>query len=91
MPPKKSKKLPEFYVLFPDGKRMMFGEIEEIKTISDNEDFYEQQLYITHTQEYEFTARWNPTTKILYFMLHGNFPTNNWLKMHGYRPERKKR
>ena len=60
MPPKESEKLPEFYVLFPDGKRMTLGEVEEIKTISDREDLYESQLYIAPTQEYEFTCRWNP-------------------------------
>ena len=91
MPPKESEKLPEFYVLFQDGKRMTLGEVEEIKTISDREDFYESQLYIAPTQEYEFTCRWNPNIRMLYFVLHGRLPANNWMRMHGYRSCRKKR
>lgn len=90
MPPKESEKLPEFYVLFPDGKRMTLGEVEEIKTISDMEDFYEP-LFYTSTQEYEFTCRWNPNVRTLYFVLHGRLPSNNWMRMHGYRSCRKKR
>lgn len=91
MPPKESKKLPEFYVLFPDGKRMTLGEVEGIKTISDREDFYESQCYTVPAQEYEFTCRWNSDLRTLYFILHGKFPTNNWLRMHGERSCRKKR
>lgn len=90
MPPKE-KGLSELYVLQADGKKIMFGEIKEINTISDREDFYESQLYIAPTQEYEFTLRWNPNIRMLYFVLHGRLPSNNWMRMHGYRSCRKKR
>jgi hypothetical protein len=90
MPPRITEKYPEFYALLPDGKKIMLGEIEGIKTIYDREDFYEP-LFYTPTQEYEFTCRWNPNARMLYFLLHGKFPTNNWLRMHGERSCRKKR
>ena len=91
MPPRITEKYPEFYVLLPDGKKIMLGEIEGIKTISDREDFYESQCYTVPTQEYEFTCRWNPNVRTLYFVLHGRLPSNNWMRMHGYRSCRKKR
>ena len=90
MPPKDTKN-PELYVLFSDGKKIALGEVKGIETISDREDFYESQCYTAPTQEYEFTCRWNPNTRMLYFVLHGRLPSNNWMRMHGYRSCRKKR
>ena len=91
MPPKNKDK-PQLYILRPDGTKVMLGEIWDSEIICESgNDIYDEHWITQPTQEYEFTTRWNPTTKILYFMLRGDFPTNNWLRMHGYRAERKKR
>lgn len=71
---------------------MEFGEIKELNVITDFYDDYEDSRMIaTPSQEYKFTVRWSPNIRVMYFILHGRFPSNNWLRMHGYRPNRKKR
>ena len=91
MPPKNKDK-PQLYILRPDGTKVMLGEIWASEIICESgNDIYNEHWITQPMQEYEFTTRWNPSTKTLYFMLHGTFPTNNWLRFHGYRAERKKR
>lgn len=92
MPPIDSQKHPELYVVDPNGTKMMIGEIKNFQIISDCDDFaWDSQILTAPTQEYTFTVKWYPSVRSMYFILHGRFPANNWLRMHGQRPCRKKR
>ena len=86
MPPKELQKLPEIYVLEPDGTKIKLGEVKDFSVTYD--DYYSDDPWdpnpVTMTsQEYEFTIKYRPGTELLHFITHGRLPTNNWRKMHG--------
>ena len=92
MPPK-DKNLGELYFLQPNGMKVTLGSIETVKVISEPyyDDFFYTGVQIVSSKEYEFTVMAYPSIRTLYFITHGKYPTNNWLRMHGERPNRKKR
>ena len=92
MPPKELQKLPELYVLEPDGTKIKLGEVKDFTVISDDsylEDPWKPNLVPMNPQEFEFTVKHRPSAESLYFITHGKLPSNNWLRMHGEGPRRK--
>lgn len=84
--------MPEFYMTQPNGTKVVFGEVKGIKIITEPDpDYYDihHPLVVNQSEEIELTVKWIPSTKALYFLTHGRLPSNNWLKMHGQKPERK--
>lgn len=85
-------KKPQLQIVNPDGTKIILGDIYTMNTIVDScHDYYEVPRVSGDAQEYEFAVKWMPNVKALYFMLCGRLPANNWLRLHGYRAERKER
>lgn len=90
---------PQLQIVNPDGTKIMLGDIYITNAIVDSchnstmidDDYYEVPRVSCDAQEYEFEVKWMPNVKALYFMFYGRFPANNWLRLHGYRAERKER
>lgn len=93
MPSKESQKLPEIYVLEPDGTKIKLGEVKDCSVIDEFyfEDPWDPNPITREPQELEFTVKFRPSTETLYFITHGKLPTNNWLRMHGEGPRRRYR
>ena len=91
MPPKE-RTLPEMYVIQPDGKRIKIGDIQAVNFSNDDDYDYcnPEGRLIVPSKLATFTVTWNPTTDMIYLLIHGRLPSNNWLKMHGF-PLRRKR
>ena len=85
MPPKELWNLPEIYVLEPDGTKIKLGEVKDFTVIDDSyfEDPWKSNPVTMASQEFAFTVKYRPSTELLYFITHGELPSNNWRKMHG--------
>lgn len=89
MPPKE-KGLPELYVLQPDGKKVILGKIEQAEIISDDfYDIYGSQTIMLPMNKAVFQVTWKPTADVIYLLIYGRLPTNNWRRMHGFPLRRK--
>lgn len=92
MPTGNISKMPQLWIINPDGTKIMLGDVHTMNTIVDPCYSYDEVPRVSaDTREYEYTVKWVPNTKALYFMFYGRFPANNWLRLHGYRAERKER
>ncbi len=90
MPPKETK-LPEMYVMQPDGTKIRLGEIQTAEIISDDDYDFPEKYIIQPAQTATFEVRWNPTIDTIHLLIYGKLPTNNWRKMHGFPLRRKVR
>lgn len=95
MPIGNISKKPRLQIVNPDGTKIILGDIYTVNTIVDSchsyDDYYEVPRVSRDAQEYEFGVKWMPNVKALYIMFCGRLPANNWLRLHGYRAERKER
>ena len=92
MPPKDLNELPKLYIERPDGSRMIIGKVQTAEIIAENcNDILGMETVTFPTQTATFEVTWHPTVDLIYLLIHGRIPSNNWRKMHGYRAERKKR
>lgn len=91
MPPKE-KELPELYVGQPDGTKVKLGKIQTAEIIAEDcNDILGMETVTFPTQTATFEVTWHPTVDLIYLIIYGRMPTNNWRKMHGYGPRRKSR
>ena len=90
MPTKTTEEHPTMYIMNPDGTSTRIGEISQVEFTSDSSDDFETSRIVQEMNEYTFTVTWSPTAKTVYLLIHGRFPSNNWLRMHGYGAERRR-
>lgn len=90
MPPKDSQGQSELYILTPNGERIRFGKIQETQMLNDDEcDITGNDTIFNPMQTATFEVSWSPTTEMIYLIIHGRFPSNNWRRMHGLPVKRK--
>ena len=91
MPPKDSQGLPELRIMTPNGEIVKLGKIQQAELLNDycDYDVYDDPEIFTPMQTATFEVRWNPTTEMIYLLIHGRIPPNNWRKMHGLPMKRK--
>lgn len=87
---------PILYVLDSDGNYIELGKIKEATFIEDTSsfcDYTDENLLhvpvINPTAEATFSVTWNPTADLIYLLVHGRLPSNNWRKMHNHPMKRK--
>lgn len=87
---------PILYVLDSEGNRIEIGRIKETTFIEDTSsfcDYTDENLLhapvINPTAEATFSVTWYPRADLIYLLIHGKLPSNNWLKAHGYPMKRK--
>ncbi len=93
MPPKDLHRSPELHMLQPDGTWVKLGKIEKAQiTSSEPCDPYDDSPFISmREQTVTFNVTWNPSGDMVYLLIHGRLPSNNWRRMHGYPMKRKER
>ena len=90
MPPKDSQGQSELYILTPNGEQISFGKIQEAQIFNDNEwDITGNDTVFNPMQTATFEVSLSPTTEMIYLIIHGRFPSNNWRRMHGLPVKRK--
>lgn len=90
MPIGNISKEPQLWIVNPDGTKIMLGDVHTMNAIVDPCYSYDEVTRANiDMHEYEFTVKWVPNAKALYFMFYGRLPANNWLRLHGYRAERR--
>lgn len=94
MPIKENDLLPKLYVVLPDGKKMIVGDIGHAEIISDDAaDIYGNEetliLPLPNPDTVIFKIKWDPSVDLLHLLIYGRIPTNNWRRLHGFRPRRK--
>lgn len=94
MPIKENDLLPKLYVVQPDGKKMIIGDIGHAEIISDEtEDIYGREesliLPLPSPETVIFKIKLYPSVDFLHLLIYGRIPSNNWRRMHGFRSRRK--
>ena len=90
MPPKNICDLPELFVSQPDGKTVKIGKIQNVQITSDSDyDIYDSQMITPPCQSATFEINWSPSGELIYLLIRGRLPSNNWRKEHGYALKRK--
>lgn len=92
MPPKNiDKYMPTLYFESPSGHYEPLGKIVGMETHfldEDAESFDTSDICsgvnMPKQPDLTLTAKWNPTIRTYYFLLTGRFPSNNWLRLHGW-------
>ena len=88
---------PTLCVQYPDGHYAPIGEISDINVEPAD---YSQQLYNVdsgypdrYSMQSEMTIyfKWDADAKTEYLLVYGKMPSNNWLKIHGYQMQRKRK
>ncbi len=93
MPPKNINEFPKLYVVEPNGRCTELGKIGSVSfdDVSQPRVLDEEPVLISRPAEATFEVKWNPTIEIIYLLIHGRIPANNWLKAHGWPLRRKAR
>lgn len=91
MPPRNAQNLPELHIMTPNGEIVKLGKIQTAELLNDycDYDVYDDPGIFTPMQTATFEVRWNPTTEMIYLLIHGRFPSNNWRRAHGLPVKRK--
>ena len=93
--PINNSELPTLFIMGPDGTKAILGKIIQSEiTPEDSYDFTDltdNPLIVPRNQTATFTVEWCPNVDGNYLLVYGKLPTNNWRRLHGYRPRRKKR
>ena len=82
----------ELCLLQPDGKYIKIGKIQQTNIVTDptpDFDLDGDQLLYHPMNTATFEVSWNPTTEMIYVLIHGKMPSNNWRKLHGLGVKRK--
>ena len=93
--PTNNSELPTLFIIGQDGTKTILGKIVQSEITAEDPynftDLTDDPLIISRSQTATFTVEWCPNIDGNYLIVHGKLPTNNWRRMHGYRPRRKKR
>lgn len=79
----------------PNGEIVKLGKIQTVELDNDcdydfyDNEFYDDIMFLKPMPTYTFEVRWNPTTEMIYLLIHGRIPPNNWRRMHGLPVKRK--
>lgn len=92
MPPQNINELSKLYIEQPDGSRMIIGKVQTADIISEDcNDILGMETVTFPTQTATFEVTWSPTVDLVYLLIHGRIPTNNWRRIHGFGTKRRVR
>lgn len=90
--PTKETELGILFAIQENGNAIPLGKVNEMHIMSsDLSEDTDKTIIFPQERSMSFDFKWNPSIDFPYFLAYGKLPTNNWRRMHGYRPRRKRR
>jgi hypothetical protein len=90
--PTKETELGILFTIQENGNAIPLGKVNEMHiTSADLSEDTDKTIIVPQERSMSFDFKWNLSIDFPYFLAYGKLPTNNWRRMHGYRPRRKRR